>query len=111
MKDTKEKEDLLVAKPHTPEQDGMAYVKLRMRREATLNAGKMVADSTTRQNIEDCIKLLRIREYKDRVFEQLRVQFPAPTKVTWKDLEVIVEVQDKLKNDAESSMVTTATRA
>ncbi|KAK3266785.1 hypothetical protein CYMTET_24619 [Cymbomonas tetramitiformis] len=58
---------------------------------------KMVADSTTRQNIEDCIKLLRIREYKDRVSGQLRVQFPAPTKVTWKDRKVIVEVQDKLK--------------
>ncbi|KAK3250689.1 hypothetical protein CYMTET_39943 [Cymbomonas tetramitiformis] len=66
----------------------------------------MVADSTTRQNIEDCIKLLRIREYKDRVSEQLRVQFPAPTKVTWKDLEVIVEVQGKLKNDAESWALT-----
>ncbi|KAK3233010.1 hypothetical protein CYMTET_56666 [Cymbomonas tetramitiformis] len=51
----------------------------------------MVADSTTRQNIEDCIKWLRIKECKDRVSEQLRVQFPAPNKVAWKDLEVIVE--------------------
>ncbi|KAK3248164.1 hypothetical protein CYMTET_42364 [Cymbomonas tetramitiformis] len=106
MKGTKEKEDLLVAKPQTPEQDGLAYVKLCMRREAALDADKMVADSTTRQNIEDCIKLLRIREYKNRVSEQLRMQFPAPTKVTWKDLEVIVEVQDKLKNDAESWALT-----
>ncbi|KAK3234068.1 hypothetical protein CYMTET_55671 [Cymbomonas tetramitiformis] len=28
--------------------------------------------------------------------------FPAPNKLTWKDLEVIVEVRDKLKNNAES---------
>ncbi|KAK3287317.1 hypothetical protein CYMTET_5164 [Cymbomonas tetramitiformis] len=102
MKGTKDKQDLLVVKPQTPDQDGITYVKLCMRREAALNAGKMVADSMARQNIEDCIKLLLIREYKERVSEQLRVQFPAPTKVTWKDLEVIVEVQDKLKNDAES---------
>ncbi|KAK3271992.1 hypothetical protein CYMTET_19688 [Cymbomonas tetramitiformis] len=61
--------------------------------EAALNTGKMVADSMTRQNIEDCIKLLRIREYKERVSEQLRVQFLTPTK-------------DKLKNDAESWALT-----
>ncbi|KAK3262036.1 hypothetical protein CYMTET_29089 [Cymbomonas tetramitiformis] len=106
MKGTKEKEDLLVAKPQTPEQDGMAYVKLCMRRETALNAGKMVEDITTRQNIEDYIKWLRIKEYTDRVSEQLRVQFPVPNKVTWKDLEVIVEVQDKLKNHAESWALT-----
>ncbi|KAK3289494.1 hypothetical protein CYMTET_3105 [Cymbomonas tetramitiformis] len=82
MKGTKEKADLLVAKPQTPEHDDLAYViKLCMRREAALNAGKMVEDSTTRQNIEDCIKLLRIKEYKERVSEQLRVQFPAPNKL------------------------------
>ncbi|KAK3286464.1 hypothetical protein CYMTET_5966 [Cymbomonas tetramitiformis] len=73
MKGTKEKEDLLIAKP---------------------------------QNIEECIKGLRIKEYRDRVSEQLRVSHPAPNKVTWEDLEVIVEVQDKLKNDAEAWALT-----
>ncbi|KAK3245309.1 hypothetical protein CYMTET_45116 [Cymbomonas tetramitiformis] len=61
--------------------DGQTYVKLCMRKEAVVNTGKMVEDSMTRQNIEECIKLLRIREYKERVSEQLRVQFPAPTKL------------------------------
>ncbi|KAK3253474.1 hypothetical protein CYMTET_25900 [Cymbomonas tetramitiformis] len=92
MRGTKEKKDLLVAKPLTVEQDGLTYSKLCMRREAAVNAGTMVEDSMTRQNIEECIKLLRIREYKERVSDQLRVQFPAPTKVTWKNLEVIVEL-------------------
>ncbi|KAK3242924.1 hypothetical protein CYMTET_47396 [Cymbomonas tetramitiformis] len=107
MRGTKEKKDLLlVAKPQAVDQDGLAYVKLCMRREAAVHAGKMVADSMTRQNIEECIKPLRISEYKERVSKQLRVQFPAPTKVTWKDLVIIVEVQDKLKNDAESWALT-----
>ncbi|KAK3286880.1 hypothetical protein CYMTET_5596 [Cymbomonas tetramitiformis] len=102
MKGTKEKEDLLVAKSQTPEQDGLAYVKSCRRRESALNAGKMVEDSIVRQDIEECIKGLRIKEYRERVSEQLRVSHPAPNKVTWEDLEVIVEVQDKLKNDAEA---------
>ncbi|KAK3287527.1 hypothetical protein CYMTET_4973 [Cymbomonas tetramitiformis] len=102
MKGTKEKEDLLVAKPQTTEQDGLAYVKSCRRSESALNAGKMVEDSIVRQDIEEWIKGLRIREYKERVSEQLRVSHPAPNKVTWEDLEVIVEVQDKLKNDAEA---------
>ncbi|KAK3265108.1 hypothetical protein CYMTET_26189 [Cymbomonas tetramitiformis] len=55
---------------------------------------KMVADSMSRQNIEYCIKLPRIREYKDRVSEQLRVQFAAPTKVTWKDLELGIDLPE-----------------
>ncbi|KAK3252873.1 hypothetical protein CYMTET_37834 [Cymbomonas tetramitiformis] len=102
MKGTKEKEDLLIAKSQTTEQDGLAYVKSCRRREAALNAGKMVEDPIVRQDIEECIKGLRIKEYRDRMSEQLRVSHPAPNKVTWEDLEVIVEVQDKLKNDAES---------
>ncbi|KAK3277617.1 hypothetical protein CYMTET_14386 [Cymbomonas tetramitiformis] len=102
MKGTKEKEDLLVAKSQTPEQDGLAYVKICRRRESALNAGKMVEDSIVRQDIEECIKGLRIKEYRDRVSEQLRVSHPAPNKVTWENLEVIIEVQDKLKNDAEA---------
>ncbi|KAK3287571.1 hypothetical protein CYMTET_4920 [Cymbomonas tetramitiformis] len=106
MKGTKEKEDLLIAKSQTTEQDGLAYVKSCRRREAALNAGKMVEDPIVRQDIEECIKGLRIKEYRDRVSEQLRVSHPAPNKVTWEDLEVIVEVQDKLKNDAESWALT-----
>ncbi|KAK3234198.1 hypothetical protein CYMTET_55543 [Cymbomonas tetramitiformis] len=84
MKGTKEKEDL----------------------ESALNAGKSVGDSIVRQDVEECIKGLRIKEYRDRVSEQLRVSHPAPNKVTWEDLEVIVEVQDKLKNDAEAWALT-----
>ncbi|KAK3277921.1 hypothetical protein CYMTET_14104 [Cymbomonas tetramitiformis] len=91
MKGTKEKEDLLIAKPQTTEQDGLAYVKSCRRREAALNIGKMVEDPIVRQKIEECIKGLRIKEYRDRVSEQLRVSHPAPNKVTWEDLEVIVE--------------------
>ncbi|KAK3232869.1 hypothetical protein CYMTET_56802 [Cymbomonas tetramitiformis] len=106
MKGTKEKEDLLIAKPQTNEQDGLAYVKSCGRREAALNTGKRVEDSVVRQNIEECIKGLRIKEYRDRVSEQLRGSHPAPNKVTWEDLEVIVEVQDKLKNDAEAWALT-----
>ncbi|KAK3285289.1 hypothetical protein CYMTET_7100 [Cymbomonas tetramitiformis] len=106
MKGTKEKEDLLVAKPQTTEQDGLAYVKSCRRREAALNTGKKVEDPIVRQDIEECVKGLRIREYRDRVSEQLRVSHPAPNKVTWEDLEIIVEVQDKLKNDAEAWALT-----
>ncbi|KAK3282676.1 hypothetical protein CYMTET_9597 [Cymbomonas tetramitiformis] len=106
MKGTKEKEDLLIAKPQTNEQDGLAYVKSCRRREAALNTGRRVEDSVVRQNIEECIKGLRIKEYRDRVSEQLRVSHPAPNRVTWEDLEVIVEVQDKLKNDAEAWALT-----
>ncbi|KAK3269827.1 hypothetical protein CYMTET_21747 [Cymbomonas tetramitiformis] len=42
-KGTKEKEDLLVAKSQTPEEDGLAYVKSCRRRESALNAGKKAA--------------------------------------------------------------------
>ncbi|KAK3235820.1 hypothetical protein CYMTET_54004 [Cymbomonas tetramitiformis] len=106
LKGTKEKEDLLVAKSQTAEQDGLAYVKSCRRREAALNAGKSVGDSIVRQDVEECTKGLRIKEYRDRVSEQLRVSHPAPSRVTWEDLEVIVEVQDKLKNDAEAWALT-----
>ncbi|KAK3273479.1 hypothetical protein CYMTET_18271 [Cymbomonas tetramitiformis] len=102
MKGTKEKEDLLVAKSQTTEQDGLAYVRSCRRRESALNVGRMVEDSIVRQDIEECIKGLRIKEYRERVSEQLRVSHPAPNKVAWEDLEVIVDVQDKLKNDAEA---------
>ena len=61
-----------------------------------LNAGKPpVTDDMVRQNIEECVSLLRITVFKERVREQLRSQHPAPSKVTWKHLEAIVEVQDK----------------
>ncbi|KAK3247967.1 hypothetical protein CYMTET_42557 [Cymbomonas tetramitiformis] len=102
MKGTKEKQDLLVAKSQTADQDGMTFVKICWRRQAAVHAGKVVEDEVVRQNINECIKLLRIKEYRERVAEQVRVQYPTPSKITWKDLEVIVEVQDKLKNDAET---------
>ncbi|KAK3263392.1 hypothetical protein CYMTET_27796 [Cymbomonas tetramitiformis] len=75
-------------------------------REMQLHAGTAVSDDTLRQFIEDCVNHLRITIFKTRVSEQLRVQFPPPSKVTWKDLEGIVEVQDKLKNDAGSWIAT-----
>ncbi|KAK3278888.1 hypothetical protein CYMTET_13202 [Cymbomonas tetramitiformis] len=79
---------------------------LAMAAAAALNTGKKVEDPIVRQDIEECVKGLRIREYRDRVSEQLRVSHPAPNKVTWEDLEIIVEVQDKLKNDAEAWALT-----
>ncbi|KAK3284982.1 hypothetical protein CYMTET_7401 [Cymbomonas tetramitiformis] len=102
MKGTKEKQDLLLAKPQTAEQDGLTFVKLCQRREAAVHAGVVVPDEVVRQNILECIKMLRIKEFRDRVAEQVRSQYPAPDRVTWNNLEVIVEVQDKLKNDAET---------
>ncbi|KAK3244710.1 hypothetical protein CYMTET_45690 [Cymbomonas tetramitiformis] len=75
--------------------------------EMQVNNGKVVRiDEALRTFVEDCVRLLRIKNFKTRVAEQLRVQFPPPNKVTWKDLEAIVEVQDKLKNDAESWILT-----
>ncbi|KAK3237973.1 hypothetical protein CYMTET_51982 [Cymbomonas tetramitiformis] len=102
MKGTQEKFDLLTSKSQEPGQDGLTYVKMCQRREMQLHAGTAVSDDTLRQFIEDCVNHLRITIFKTRVSEQLRVQFPPPSKVTWNDLEGIVEVQDKLKNDAES---------
>ncbi|KAK3239730.1 hypothetical protein CYMTET_50375 [Cymbomonas tetramitiformis] len=71
-----------------------------------LNTGKVVTDETLRTFIEDCVENLRIKIFQTRVKEQLRAQYPPPNRVTWKDLEAIVEVQDKLKNDAESWILT-----
>ncbi|KAK3246895.1 hypothetical protein CYMTET_43582 [Cymbomonas tetramitiformis] len=71
-----------------------------------LNTGKVVTDETLRTFIEDCVENLRIKIFQTRVKEQLRAQYPSPNRVTWKDLEAIVEVQDKLKNDAESWILT-----
>ncbi|KAK3234983.1 hypothetical protein CYMTET_54790 [Cymbomonas tetramitiformis] len=103
MKGTQEKLDMLTSKSQEPGQDGLTYVKMCQRREMQLHAGTAVTDDTLRRFIEDCVNHLRITIFKTRVSEQLRVQrFPPPSKVTWKDLEGIVEVQDKLKNDAES---------
>ncbi|KAK3265525.1 hypothetical protein CYMTET_25798 [Cymbomonas tetramitiformis] len=107
MKGTQEKVDLLTCKPQEPGQDGLTYVKMCQRREMQLNTGKVVTDAALRTFVEDCVERLRIKVYfQTRVSEQLRVQFPPPNKVTWKDLEVIVEVQDKLKNDAEAWILT-----
>ncbi|KAK3261196.1 hypothetical protein CYMTET_29883 [Cymbomonas tetramitiformis] len=71
-----------------------------------LHTGTSVSDKTLRQFIEDCVERLRINIFRTRVSEQLRFQFPSPIKVTWKDLEGIVEVQDTLKNDFESWILT-----
>ncbi|KAK3266408.1 hypothetical protein CYMTET_24965 [Cymbomonas tetramitiformis] len=102
MKGTQEKVDLLTCKPQEAGQDMLTYVKMCQRREMQLNTGKVVSDEALRTFIEDCVERLRIKIFKTRVTDQLRVQFPPPNKVTWKDLEAIVEVQDKLKNAAES---------
>ncbi|KAK3270049.1 hypothetical protein CYMTET_21533 [Cymbomonas tetramitiformis] len=106
MKGTQEKVDLLTCKPQEHGQDGLTYVKMCQRREMQLNTGKVVTDEELRTFIEDCVERLRIKVFQTRVSEQLRVQFPPPNRVTWKDLEVIVEVQDKLRNDAESWILT-----
>ncbi|KAK3234156.1 hypothetical protein CYMTET_55585 [Cymbomonas tetramitiformis] len=106
MKGTQEKVDLLTCKPQEAGQDGLTYVKMCQRREMQLNTGKAVTDEVMRTFIEDCVERLRIRIFKTRVMEQLRVQFPPSNKVTWKDLEGIVEVQDRIKNDAESWILT-----
>ncbi|KAK3247263.1 hypothetical protein CYMTET_43233 [Cymbomonas tetramitiformis] len=91
MKGTQEKFDLLTCKPQEAGQDGLTYVKLCQRREMQLYTGTTVADVTLRQFIEDCVERLRIAIFRTRVSEQLRVQFPPPSKVTWKDVEGIVE--------------------
>ncbi|KAK3241073.1 hypothetical protein CYMTET_49130 [Cymbomonas tetramitiformis] len=56
-----------------------------------LNTGKVVTNETLRTYIEDCVENLRIKIFQTRVKEQLRAQYPPPNKVTWKDLEAIVE--------------------
>ncbi|KAK3281563.1 hypothetical protein CYMTET_10652 [Cymbomonas tetramitiformis] len=106
MTGTQEKVDLLAQKPQEPGQDGLTYMKMCQRREVQLNTGKVVTDETLRTYIEDCVENLRIKIFQTRVKEQLRAQYPPPNKVTWKDLEAIVEVQDKLKNDVESWILT-----
>ncbi|KAK3247245.1 hypothetical protein CYMTET_43249 [Cymbomonas tetramitiformis] len=82
-----------------------ANVRKRLR-EMQLNTGKVLSDEELRTFIEDCVDNLRIKIFQTRVKEQLRAQFPPPNRVTWKDLEAIVEVQDKLKGDAESWILT-----
>ncbi|KAK3242037.1 hypothetical protein CYMTET_48249 [Cymbomonas tetramitiformis] len=67
-------------------------VNIRKRlREMQLNTGKVVTDETLRTFIEDCVENLRIKIFQTRVKEQLRAQYPPPNRVTWKDLEAIVE--------------------
>ncbi|KAK3281301.1 hypothetical protein CYMTET_10903 [Cymbomonas tetramitiformis] len=106
MKGTQEKVDLLTQKPQEVGQDGLTYMKMCQRREMQLNTGKVLSDEELRTFIEDCVDNLRIKVFQTRVKEQLRAQFPPPNRVTWKDLEAIVEVQDKLKGDAESWILT-----
>ncbi|KAK3245894.1 hypothetical protein CYMTET_44555 [Cymbomonas tetramitiformis] len=107
MKGTQEKVDLLTQKPQVElGQDGLTYMKMCQRREMQLNTGKVLSDEELRTFIEDCVENLRIKIFQTRVKEQLRAQFPPPNRVTWKDLEAIIEVQDKLKNDAESWILT-----
>ncbi|KAK3273151.1 hypothetical protein CYMTET_18608 [Cymbomonas tetramitiformis] len=106
MKGTQEKVDLLTQKPQEVGQDGLTYMKICQRREMQLNTGKVLRDEELRTFIEDCVENLRIKIFQTRVKEQLRAQFPPPNRVTWKDLESIVEVQDKLKSDAESWILT-----
>ncbi|KAK3250351.1 hypothetical protein CYMTET_40265 [Cymbomonas tetramitiformis] len=106
MKGTQEKVDLLTQKPQEVGQDGLTYMKMCQRREMQLNTGKVLSDEELRTFIEDCVENLRIKVFQTRVKEQLRAQFPPPNRVTWKDLESIIEVQDKLKGDAESWILT-----
>ncbi|KAK3255684.1 hypothetical protein CYMTET_35149 [Cymbomonas tetramitiformis] len=86
-KGTQEKFDLLTSKPQEAGQGELTYVKMWQRREMLLHAGTAVSDEILRQFIEDCVSHLRITIFKTRVSEQLRVQFPPPCRVTWKDLE------------------------
>ncbi|KAK3274406.1 hypothetical protein CYMTET_17417 [Cymbomonas tetramitiformis] len=106
MKGTQEKVDLLTQKPQELGQDGLTYMKMCQRREMQLTTGKVLNDEALRTFIEDCVENLRIKIFQTRVKEQLRAQFPPPNRVTWKDLEAIIEVQDKLKNDAEAWILT-----
>ncbi|KAK3235225.1 hypothetical protein CYMTET_54552 [Cymbomonas tetramitiformis] len=106
MKGTQEKVDLLTQKPQELGQDGLTYMKMCQRREMQLNTGKVVSDETLRTFIEDCVENLRIKIFQTRVKEQLRAQYPPPNRVTWKNMEAIIEVQDKVKNDAESWILT-----
>ncbi|KAK3274948.1 hypothetical protein CYMTET_16901 [Cymbomonas tetramitiformis] len=106
MKGTQEKVDLLSQKPQEVGQDGLTYMKMCQRREMQLNTGKVLSDEELRTFIEDYVENLRIKVFQTRVKEQLRAQFPPPNRVTWKDLESIIEVQDKLKGDAESWILT-----
>ncbi|KAK3288007.1 hypothetical protein CYMTET_4513 [Cymbomonas tetramitiformis] len=103
MKGTQEKKELLVSQPQAAHQDGISFLKSCQRRQLQQHAGKAEATwEELRQAIEECINLLRIKVFKTRVAEQARAQHPPPGKITWKDLELIVGVQDKMKNDAES---------
>ncbi|KAK3281796.1 hypothetical protein CYMTET_10425, partial [Cymbomonas tetramitiformis] len=106
MKGTQGKVDLLTQKPQELGQNGLTYMKMCQRREMQLNTGKVLSDEALRTFIEDCVENLRIKIFQTRVKEQLRAQFPPPNRVTWKDLEAIIEVQDKLKSDAESWILT-----
>ncbi|KAK3270242.1 hypothetical protein CYMTET_21347 [Cymbomonas tetramitiformis] len=68
-----------------------ALVKRSTGWEMQLDTGKVATDETLRTFIEDCVENLRIKIFQTRVKEQLRAQYPPPNRVTWKDLEAIVE--------------------
>ncbi|KAK3253479.1 hypothetical protein CYMTET_37275 [Cymbomonas tetramitiformis] len=103
MKGTQEKKELLVSQPQAAHQDGTSFLKACQRRHLQQHVGKAEATvEELRQSIEECVSLLRIKVFRTRVAEQCRAQHPPPGRITWKDLELIVGVQDKLKNDAES---------
>ncbi|KAK3259287.1 hypothetical protein CYMTET_31707 [Cymbomonas tetramitiformis] len=106
MKGTQEKKELLTHQPQTEEQDGLSYMKVCQRRQLLVHAGKEISDEEMRQAIDECVKYLRIKIYRTRVTEQVRAQYPPPGRITWKDLEGIIGVQDKLKNDAEAWILT-----
>ncbi|KAK3243340.1 hypothetical protein CYMTET_47010 [Cymbomonas tetramitiformis] len=61
MKGKKEKQELLLAKPQTAEQDGLTFVKMCHRREAAVHSDKAVPDEVVRLNIMECVKLLPIK--------------------------------------------------
>ncbi|KAK3246775.1 hypothetical protein CYMTET_43700 [Cymbomonas tetramitiformis] len=59
-------------------------------------------DDVRRRAIEECVSLLKITLFRNRVTENLRAQFPADKgDVEWKDLEDIVRVRDKIKDEVE----------
>ncbi|KAK3285346.1 hypothetical protein CYMTET_7048 [Cymbomonas tetramitiformis] len=62
-----------------------------------------VTSDMRRRAIDECVSsLLMITLFRNRVTENLRAQFPAGKgDVEWKDLEDIVRVRDKIKDEVE----------
>ncbi|KAK3274112.1 hypothetical protein CYMTET_17687 [Cymbomonas tetramitiformis] len=103
MRGTKEKNDMLKAVPQTAQQGGVAFVRSCKKRFRLLSSTKdTVTGDIRRRAIDECVSLFRIKLFRDRVNENLRAQFPAGKgDLEWKDLEDIVRVQDKIKDEVE----------